>query len=65
METELCISYSQIVEGAATCEYCDQAATVTVSTGADPEPAPMCWHHARDMLDVSLTLGNRMFAVAA
>ena len=62
METALCISYAQIVEGEAECVYCDTAARVTVSTGADPDPEPVCWQHARELLDSNLVLGDRLFA---
>ena len=65
METALCLSYSQIVEGGADCSYCDAPAAVVVSTGADPDPDPMCWPHACQFIDTNRAIGDRLFSVAA
>ena len=65
METALMISLEQIVEGEASCDYCDETATVTVATGADPEPAPVCWHHAQDFILATSASGSRMFSKTA
>jgi uncharacterized membrane protein YadS len=65
VETALVLSYSQIVEGAASCSVCGAAAAVTLSTGADPEPDPLCWDHARQMISVSSLVCERLFGIAA
>jgi hypothetical protein len=61
----LCVAWAQITEGAATCEHCDEPATVVVATGADPEYVPVCWPEASKFISSSLDLGARLFGAQA
>ena len=57
----LMVALAQITEGDARCEYCDQAATVTVATGADPDPLPCCWMHGRQLVSAATTFADSFF----
>lgn len=41
----------QIIEGDAQCQFCGDAAVVTMGNGADPEPEPLCVEHAREWFE--------------
>lgn len=43
----LMFTWRQIVEGDATCAYCQLPAVVLLATGADPDLEPACFVHWR------------------
>jgi hypothetical protein len=65
IETALVLHLEQIVEGDAACSTCGEGAVLTVSTGADPEPEPVCLTHARDWLGATTAIVTNLFGERA
>lgn len=53
VETALMFGCAQIVEGEATCAYCDRPAVMTVWNGADPDHELVCFGHAQEWIGVT------------
>lgn len=49
-ETTLALHVEQILEGEATCAYCDADAMWMLGTGTDPAPEPQCHAHASEFV---------------
>lgn len=54
--TSLCVAAEQLLDGDGRCVHCDRPAVATIATGADPQPEPMCGHHAASFLTMAATV---------
>jgi hypothetical protein len=63
--TSLTVTLAQIIEGEAKCVYCKTEARVTLASGADPIPEPMCWSHARTMMNFTVRNLDAMWPLEA
>ncbi len=59
--TALMFGIAQIVEGEATCAFCDQEACFTTWNGADPGPEPACFEHGMSLIDTMRRLSVAIF----
>jgi hypothetical protein len=61
VQTDLMVSFSQILEGQAKCEDCDGEAQVVLSCEPDYDNAPMCWKCARPFVWIALHCADKFW----
>lgn len=59
-ESARIVTVKQIVGGEAKC-HCGADAVLVVDTEPDNEPGPTCYEHAREWIDLSMGMVDKLF----